>query len=277
MKVIYTDSGRQALEAFKVHQAKELEKAICSRKYVFGDETVEITASDVKELSEMQGLPVFLARKWIAVQSVLWLYIIIGLLISLFGIYFQEISMIYRNNPVQLILIIFGLVFSILSYILLIRIQARQQKQERIERYEDVANSAEIAGLVRTNSNLFFLNPPFEFLEEALVKATERNFPLFAVIYDNDHPKKSKLTYSLGYFMEYQITKKLVDEYFVVALMPVSQIGVRKLVPDDDPLENCRLVVMQPDGQVIYSEGVYANPDEGLKRVRSIIAKRETQ
>ena len=56
MKVIYTESAKQALEAFKERQAKELEENICSRKYVFGDNTVEITASDIKEASEFSRL-----------------------------------------------------------------------------------------------------------------------------------------------------------------------------------------------------------------------------
>jgi hypothetical protein len=118
---------------------------------------------------------------------------------------------------------------------------------------------------------LFFLNPPFDDFKTAFSKAFERNVPVFTVIYDNDHPSKSKLTHSLGYFMEYQTTKKLVDEYFVTAVVPVHQADIRKLIPKDDPLENCRLVVIRADGHVLYSEGVYANPDEGLKRVRAII------
>jgi hypothetical protein len=124
-------------------------------------------------------------------------------------------------------------------------------------------------------SALLFLNPPFVSLKAALSKASERAMPVFTVIYDNDHPTHSKLTYSLGYFMEYQATKRLVDEYFVPAVVPLQQDEVQKLIPEDDPLENCRLVVIRPDGHILFSEGVYANPDEGLKRVRSIIAQRK--
>ncbi|HMK49835.1 MAG TPA: hypothetical protein VK435_07265, partial [Thermodesulfovibrionales bacterium] len=120
---------------------------------------------------------------------------------------------------------------------------------------------------------LFFLKPPFDSLKAALSKANETTMPVFTVIYDNDHPTHSKLSYSLGYFMEYQATKRLVDEYFVPAVVPLQQDEVRKLIPEDDPMENCRLVVIRPDGHILFSEGVYANPDEGLKRVRSIIAQ----
>lgn len=73
--------------------------------------------------------------------------------------------------------------------------------------------------------------------------------------------------------MEYQTTKNLVNENFVQVLLDSNNPGAAELVPEDDPLENCRLVVLTPDGDTIRSEGVYANPDEGLKRVREDIQK----
>lgn len=120
---------------------------------------------------------------------------------------------------------------------------------------------------------LFFLNPPINSLQVAMLKASERNVPAFVVIYDNEHPTRSKLNYSLGYFMEYQTTKRLVDEFFVSAVVPVSQADARRLIPEDDPLENCRLVIIRADGHILLSEGVYANPDEGLRRVRNVISQ----
>lgn len=44
-------------------------------------------------------------------------------------------------------------------------------------------------------------------------------------------------------------------------------------MPDDDPLESALLVVLGQSGEILRREGVYANPDEGMKRVRSIIAQ----
>ncbi|WP_083893420.1 GTP pyrophosphokinase [Herbaspirillum sp. B65] len=117
----------------------------------------------------------------------------------------------------------------------------------------------------------FFLSQPEELIETALVKAESKNRLVFAVIYDADKSSKSKLEYSLGYFLEYGITKTLVDENFIAALVPVSKGNARDFIPEDDPLENCRLVVFLPNGKVLRSEGVYANPDEGLRRVRTIV------
>ncbi|MBV6273221.1 hypothetical protein KVP09_09875 [Alcaligenaceae bacterium CGII-47] len=118
----------------------------------------------------------------------------------------------------------------------------------------------------------FFLSIPHRSLEDALDEARKVHKLVFAVIYDESHPRQSKLTYSLGYFMEYHTTKKLVDEYFIPAVVKASNEKAAELVPSDDPLENCLWVVMTSAGEVLRREGVYANPDEGLKRVRAVIA-----
>ncbi len=52
---------------------------------------------------------------------------------------------------------------------------------------------------------------------------------------------------------------------------PSSAPELSRLVPDDDPLERCLWVVLDPSGRIFRREGVYANPDEGLKRVREVI------
>lgn len=118
----------------------------------------------------------------------------------------------------------------------------------------------------------YFLRPPHSEVETAKAESLERGLPLFVIVYDEDHPTHSRLDYSLGYFMEYQTTKRLVDQHFVALLGPSSDPSLRILVPQDDPLENCLWVVMAPDGKVLRREGVYANPDEGMKRVRQVIA-----
>ncbi|MEN3261172.1 hypothetical protein AAH678_20960 [Sodalis endosymbiont of Spalangia cameroni] len=119
--------------------------------------------------------------------------------------------------------------------------------------------------------NHFFLRHPHVNIKDALVEATARNVPLFIVIYDPEHPSNSRIEYSLGCFMEYHTTKKLVDRSFVAVVVPNLTPEIIALVPADDPLENCLWVVMQPNGEIIRREGVYANADEGMKRVRAVI------
>ncbi len=121
----------------------------------------------------------------------------------------------------------------------------------------------------------FFLREPHADLAVALREAGGRKSPVFCVIFDPAHPTRSKLNYALGYFMEYQATKRLVDEHFVAVVGPSSAAELSRMVPDDDPLELCLWVVLDPSGRILRREGVYANPDEGLKRVREVIRQSE--
>lgn len=118
----------------------------------------------------------------------------------------------------------------------------------------------------------FFLGPVTDNLPEAREIAASMNLPIFMVIFDDNHPTKSKSIYSLGYFLEYNTTKRLVKEHFIQVLVSSYGLDVAQYVPVEDPLENCLLVVLAPDGTIMRREGVYANPDEGLKRTRKFIA-----
>lgn len=72
---------------------------------------------------------------------------------------------------------------------------------------------------------------------------------VFAVVNDPEHPTRSKLDFSLGYFMEYQTTKRLADQHFVAVMGPSNDPAFGALVPEDDPLELCLWVVMTPGGR----------------------------
>jgi hypothetical protein len=121
--------------------------------------------------------------------------------------------------------------------------------------------------------NKFFVREPYSDLNEALTEAKARQLPIFAVIYDPRHSTHSKLDYTLGYFMEYETTKRLVDENFVALVGPCTDPTLSELVPEDDPLECCLWVVLNGAESILHIEQVYANPDEGLKRVRGVIGK----
>jgi hypothetical protein len=116
----------------------------------------------------------------------------------------------------------------------------------------------------------FFLRAPHTDLATARVEANARDIPLFVVVYDENHSSRSRLNLCLGYFMEWETTKRLVDEHFIVAVGPSSEAEFGKLVPIDDPLEECRWIVLDAD-KVVRSESVYANPNEGRRRVLAVI------
>lgn len=124
------------------------------------------------------------------------------------------------------------------------------------------------------STNRFFLRAPHDSLEAAKAEAAERGALVFAVIFDAEHPSHSKLDFSLGYFLEYQTTKRLVDQHFVAVVGASNEPSLGALVPENDPLENCLWVVITPEGAILRREGVYANPDEGMRRVREVLAQR---
>lgn len=130
----------------------------------------------------------------------------------------------------------------------------------------------EIFGATQSGRHPFFIEEPHSSLGEAKRISKSEGKPIFLIIYDEGHPSKSKLYYSLGCFMDYFTTKRLVQDHFITALVPNTDEDAASLIPPDDPLENCLWVVLDPSGGIIRREGVYANPDEGLKRVRTVVS-----
>lgn len=71
------------------------------------------------------------------------------------------------------------------------------------------------------------------------------------------------------FFMDYFTTKKLVEDYFIPSIVNSSSKMIKQYIPNDDPLENVRLVLLSKSEEILLSEDVYANSDEGLKRNRT--------
>lgn len=137
----------------------------------------------------------------------------------------------------------------------------------------DSGNTSQVFGVTESGRHPFFINEPESDISSAIKLARKNGKMTFIVIYDNEHPTKSKLFYSLGCFMDYFTTKKLVEDHFIHAVVSSSSKKAKQYIPEDDPLENCRLIILSKSGEVLLSEGVYANPDEGLKRIRKVIAQ----
>lgn len=113
----------------------------------------------------------------------------------------------------------------------------------------------------------FFESTPFATLDEAFAEAKRVERRLFVVVFDENHPVLSKLDHALGYFMEYEATKVLVDTHFVVAVIPLS--AGRSLIPTGT-LELVRWFVLDTEGKILDQKDVYANADEGLKAVTKL-------
>jgi hypothetical protein len=123
----------------------------------------------------------------------------------------------------------------------------------------------------RTSS--FFMGATLTNFKDAFKTMQQENKGLFLVIYDNEHSTNSQLDYSLGYFTQYEQTKRLINQNFIQAIIPTSSADIQKYIPNDYHMENCLLIVLDKKGNIIRQEGVYANSDEGLERVRQDVAK----
>lgn len=116
----------------------------------------------------------------------------------------------------------------------------------------------------------FFKRTPFATLDEALAEAKRSERRVFAVLFYENHPRLSKLDLALGYFMEYDATKALVDTHFVAAIVPLS--ANRGLVPTG-VLELVRWFVLDGEGRILDQQDVYANPKEGWNAVATLTKK----
>ena len=119
----------------------------------------------------------------------------------------------------------------------------------------------------------FFMGSTFADLKETLSIAKKENKGVFLVIYDSKHSTNSQLNYSLGCFTRYEMTKRLINEYFIQAIVSMDSYDTHKYIPNNYHMENCLLIVLDNKLDVIRQEGVYANADEGLKRVKNDIEK----
>lgn len=134
--------------------------------------------------------------------------------------------------------------------------------------YKQIAGNSQAYPLLSTN---LFLRQPEDSIEKAIKKAASMKKLVFVVIFDPDHPTKSNLAYAVGHFLQYKTTRKLVDQSFVCCMVSVSDETAKALIPTEDALDNCRWVVLNIQGDVLRSESLYANPDEGLARTREVI------
>lgn len=133
---------------------------------------------------------------------------------------------------------------------------------------KQVARKVQTSVLLSAN---LFIRQPEHSIAAAMQKAAMLDKLIFVIIYDADHPTKSNLSYALGNFLKYQTTRKLVDKSFICVLVTSSDEIAKSYVPPQDSLEHCRWVVLNAAGEVLRSESLSANPDEGLKRAREVL------
>jgi serine/threonine-protein kinase len=129
-------------------------------------------------------------------------------------------------------------------------------------------NTLDGDGVVRRR---YFRGVVYDNLEDAQAAAIRDQRPVFLIVFDSTKPKKSEIEHALGYFMQRQSTKDEVARHFVQAIVDVHRLRDRNLVPAEETLESCLWLVLDLKGRSHITESVYANPDEGAKRVHAAV------
>lgn len=140
MKIIYTESALEELEQFQKQRKDELESFLKEKKYVFGDDVVEITASDIREADRYFRVVDTSASKFPMTSILLKAYMFIGFAMVLVGLFYSDIKQLIDSNPMQLALVLGGVLLSLASffgnYFIKLREDRRMEMEKRYREYE---------------------------------------------------------------------------------------------------------------------------------------------
>ena len=109
MKTIYTKQAEDELETFVLIQKAKLEENIIKDKSVFGDDLVEITAADIKRYGKKLNITSTKNSKLLRVNLVAYAYVVIGFLLSLTGLFYNQIKTIFQNSTEQALMFTMGI------------------------------------------------------------------------------------------------------------------------------------------------------------------------
>lgn len=136
MKIIYTDTGKRELISFQERQKDYLEDMVSAKKFVFGDDTLEITGADVREASiRIKPSRSLSASRFTTIQIASYVYMAGGLLVFMAGVFWPYIQALYRETPVALSISAAGLLVSAMG---LLMQQMYRARIRRIMEMEDL-------------------------------------------------------------------------------------------------------------------------------------------
>lgn len=132
--IIYTDSAKKCLEKVKENYLKQIEELILERKNIPGEVLIEITASDVNDA--LQSLIVLKRSKREEWRNlIIYTYLILGLFISLFGLFYGKIGRILSENPIQVFYLIIGFMM-VFASILLLKFTRKKESLKHKSEYD---------------------------------------------------------------------------------------------------------------------------------------------
>jgi|JI6StandDraft_1071083.scaffolds.fasta_scaffold305689_1 hypothetical protein len=132
-KIIYTDSAKERFDKFHYEVTQEVENYFQERKFVPGDEFIEITASDIDEVAQR-----FRIARPVRTNPVRTLipivYTLAGVILTATGLFYDQFKLILSGDPKRLIFIVSGLFMILFSWAYVYLIKNRERR-EQIERH----------------------------------------------------------------------------------------------------------------------------------------------
>jgi len=116
--IIYTESGKDAIEKYLEEQKKIMETKICEEKYVFGDSEIEITASDIHLYIKHSFFEEMKIKRRKSMAFLSQSYIIIGVIMVVSGVLFPIIVEMFESNPLQFMLTVAGSILAMVGGII---------------------------------------------------------------------------------------------------------------------------------------------------------------
>lgn len=124
-----TEPARQQLEKFSEEMVRKLLDAIISEKSYPGLDSVEVTAEDIRRYSA--NMRYVKLDRAIRLSFFARSYLLLGLLVVLGGIYFEDLKELSLNSPLRLSFIIAGAFMLFIGILLMTVVPKRNNSEEK--------------------------------------------------------------------------------------------------------------------------------------------------
>ena len=118
-KVVYTDSAKERLNDIHNDLDSEIESVLRDRKFIPGESVIEVTASDIHEISEVMDIQFRdrSSRKKVFRRFVVYTYLLFGVTTAFAGLFYDELMNIIEN-PIRAMLLGVGITMTLASILM---------------------------------------------------------------------------------------------------------------------------------------------------------------
>ncbi len=140
--IIYTESANYKIESILEEFKLKIEEDITERKDYPGEEIIEITASDIeKTYSRVRLLRAYSKVSQFSKMTklVIPIYFALGIVVMIYGLFYEDIQEIIKNSPERLMIILGGFIISLTTgTFYLLQKQRDSERKKELNRKNDV-------------------------------------------------------------------------------------------------------------------------------------------